>query len=56
MQTVGFTSIVKYDVTKDGNQIAAETKFGENMFGGEAVFVPRHEKEEDMQGTSLPKL
>ena len=30
--------------------MVAEAKFGEDLFGGEVMFVPRCEKEEDMEG------
>ena len=41
---------MKYDITKSGSRVVAEAKMGPNTFGGEAVFAPRADREEDMKG------
>lgn len=47
----GFNGVAKIDTTKAGeDKVVAVAEYGPDMIGGEGVFVPRCEKESDLQG------
>jgi carotenoid cleavage dioxygenase len=53
-EDVRIESLIKVDLTQEGDDsIAAEYRFGEDCYGGECAFVPRHNPETEDDGYLL---